>query len=177
VAILNLDAHLDVRSFPPGQGHSGSPFRQALDHPTHSLPGHRYVCLGAQPSTVSRDHLYLVRERGGRVHWAAEVSHCLERVFRRECDRLKSSNCSLYVTLDADVISAADMPGVSAPNPLGLEAAEVAACARLAGATPGVASFDLVEINPGLDRDGQSARWAALAVWHFLAGLSRRPLC
>ncbi len=175
VAILNLDAHLDVRPFSPGQGHSGSPFRQALDHPTHPLPGHRYVCFGAQPSAVSREHLELVRQRGGRVHWAAEVSHSLERVFRRECERLRSEDCSLYVTLDADVVRAADVPGVSAPNPLGLSAREVAACARMAGATPGVSSFDLVEISPNLDRDGQSARWAALAVWHFLAGLARRP--
>ena len=45
---------------------------------------------------------------------------------------------------------------------------------RLAGQSPGVASFDLVEINPRLDRDGQSARWAALVVWNFLVGLARR---
>jgi formiminoglutamase len=176
VAILNFDAHLDVRPHPPGHGHSGSPFRQALDHPTHPLPGHRYLCLGAQPASISREHLHFVRERGGRVHWAPEVAHSLERVFRRECERLRTDSCSLYVTLDADVVRAADVPGVSAPNPLGLGAAEVVACARLAGATPAVASFDVVEINPTLDRDGQSARWAALAVWHFLAGLARRPL-
>ena len=39
---------------------------------------------------------------------------------------------------------------------------------------PGVASFDLVEINPRCDRDGQSSRWGALAVWHFLRGLCAR---
>jgi formiminoglutamase len=37
-----------------------------------------------------------------------------------------------------------------------------------------VASFEVVEVNPRLDRDGQSARWAALAVWQFLAGLAAR---
>jgi arginase family enzyme len=38
----------------------------------------------------------------------------------------------------------------------------------------GVSSFELVEISPPLDRDGQSARWAALTVWQFLAGLASR---
>jgi len=52
VGVVNLDAHLDVRPFPPGQGHSGSPFRQALEHPTHPLPGDLYCCLGAQPFGV-----------------------------------------------------------------------------------------------------------------------------
>jgi formiminoglutamase len=80
----------------------------------------------------------------------------------------------VYVTLDADAVRAADVPGVSAPNPVGLEGAEVAAWARLAGQSPAVASFDVVEINPRHDRDGQSARWAALVVWNFLVGLARR---
>jgi arginase family enzyme len=98
----------------------------------------------------------------------------LVEVFRQECERLGRDGCPVYVTLDADAVRSADVPGVSAPNPLGLSGAEVAELARKAGATPAVASFDLVEINPLLDRDGQSARWAALVVWHILAGLGTR---
>jgi hypothetical protein len=30
------------------------------------------------------------------------------------------------------------------------------------------------EFSPQFDRDGQSARWAALAVWNFLVGLALR---
>ena len=109
------------------------------------------------------------------MYWAPELTGCLERVFRTECQRLRADGCSLYVTLDADVIQAATVPGVSAPNPLGLAAGEVAACARLAGGSGRAASFEVVEINPNLDPDGLSARLGALAVWHFLAGLARRP--
>jgi arginase family enzyme len=39
-----------------------------------------------------------------------------------------------------------------------------------------VSSFEIVEINPSLDPDGQSARWAALVVWNFLSGLPRRAV-
>jgi arginase family enzyme len=77
--------------------------------------------------------------------------------------------------VDADVVCAADVPGVSAPNPLGLPGREVADCLRLAGADPAVTSPDQVEISPPHDLDGLSARWAALALWHFLAGLASRP--
>jgi len=66
------------------------------------------------------------------------------------------------------------VPGVSAPNPTGLIGDDVLACARIAGKSMCVSSFDLVEINPCFDRDGQSARWAALAIWHFLVGLAGR---
>jgi arginase family enzyme len=34
--------------------------------------------------------------------------------------------------------------------------------------------MDLVEMNPKQDRDGQTARLAALTVWMFLKGLATR---
>src|SRR5262249_27458975 len=64
VGIINIDAHLDVRPYVPGHGHSGSPFRQALELPTRPLPGPRYVCLGAQPQAASREHVKYAQERG-----------------------------------------------------------------------------------------------------------------
>ena len=176
-AIINLDAHLDVRPLVNGQGHSGSPFRQALEHPTQPLRGDRYVCLGAQPFAVSREHQAYVQDKGGVIRWASRpnVRQLLGALFLRECKRLSVGGCPVYVTFDSDVVQQADVPGVSAPNPLGLFGRPVVVCAAAAGAHPAVSSFDLAEINPSLDRDGQSARWAALVVWHFLAGLSRRP--
>lgn len=177
VAIINLDAHLDVRPLIDGRGHSGSPFRQALEHPSQPLQGDRYVVLGAQPFAVSREHRAYVENKGGVIRWASQssVRRRLPAIFRRECQRLSSDGCPVYVSLDADVVRQAEVPGVSAPNPLGLSARAVAACAAAAGAMPAVSSFDLVEINPYVDRDSQSARWAAVALWHFLVGLSRRP--
>lgn len=172
-AILNLDAHLDVRPLLEGRGHSGSPFRQALEHPTQPLSGNRYVVLGAQPHAVSREHRRYVCDKGGVIRYAPEIGDRLEAIFRSECDRLALGS-SIYVTLDCDVVQSADVPGVSAPNPLGLCGRSVVACAAAAGVCPAVSSFDLVEINPTFDREGQSARWAALAVWHFLRGLAQR---
>jgi formiminoglutamase len=175
VGVINLDAHLDVRPYAPGQGHSGSPFRQALEHPSHPLPGEFYCCLGAQPFSVSREHAEYVKQQGGAIRWQTDVAGRLVEELEWQCRRVTGQGCPVYLTVDADVVGTADVPGVSAPNPLGLEGAEVFACCRAAGATPGLTSFDLVEINPQLDRDGQSARWAALAVWNFLVGLCTRP--
>jgi formiminoglutamase len=174
VGIINIDAHLDLRPPVAGKGLSGSPFRQALEHPLHPLPGERYICLGAQPQSVSRQHGLFAREHGCTVRWCEEVRHLLGQHFRDAYNRLAAAGCAVYVTLDADAVQTADVPGVSAPNATGLSGADVAACARLAGTSPQVASLDLVEINPCLDRDGQSARWAALAVWNFLIGLASR---
>jgi formiminoglutamase len=174
VGIINLDAHLDLRPLTDSKGHSGSPFRQALEHPTHPLPGERYVCLGAQPHAISRQHWLFAREHGCTVRWCDELRHSLEEHFLDECARLAATDCHIYLTIDADIVQAADAPGVSAPNVMGLPGADVAACARLAGSMARVSSMDLVEINPSLDRDGQSSRWGALVLWNFLIGLAHR---
>ena len=176
VGIINIDAHLDVRPLLDGKGHSGSPFRQAMEHPQHPLPGEHYVCLGAQPASVGRQHWLFARQQGCKVCWSSEVSNCLEESFLEQCERLARAGCQVYVSIDADAIQAAEVPGVSAPNPMGLPGAKVAASVRLAGSLPYVSSLDLVEINPRLDRDSQSARWAAFVVWNFLAGLASRPV-
>lgn len=173
VGIINLDAHLDVRPTEAGQGHSGSPFRQALEH---EPPATAYVCLGAQPSFVSRDHADYVRSRGGVIAWAESVDGGLSDAFAREVGRLAAAGCRVYVTLDADVVQAADVPGVSAPNIAGLPGELLLKCAWLAGSHAAVSSFDLVEINPRFDQDSRSCRWGALAVWHFLLGHACRSL-
>lgn len=174
VGIINLDAHLDVRPCVAEGGHSGSPFRQALEHPTRPLDGRHYVCLGSQPHAVSREHLRYAQERGCTVHWADEVRSSLVRQLVTESERFAGDGCPVYVSLDADVVSQADVPGVSAPNVVGLSGQEVIAAVCQAGQLPSVASFDLVEVNPRHDRDGQSARWAGVAVWSFLVGLALR---
>src|SRR5262245_4026477 len=80
VAIINFDAHLDVRPCLGSLGHSGSPFRQALEYVSepqgesaspggHGQPKLRYVCLGAQPAAVSREHWEYVQQHGGSVLW------------------------------------------------------------------------------------------------------------
>ncbi len=175
VGIINLDAHLDVRPLLDGKGHSGSPFRQAMEHPARPLPGMRYSCLGAQPHGVSRNHFQYVRERGGVVRWYSDVHDSLRTSLHSEIQRLDDIGSRVYVSIDADVVRQGDVPGVSAPNPNGIAGEQVIECARLAGLSPEVASLDLVEINPRFDQDGQSARWGALVIWNFLMGLASRP--
>jgi formiminoglutamase len=175
VGILNLDAHLDVRPLVDGKAHSGSPFRQAFEHVTHPLAAGRYTCFGAQPHHVSRRHTEYVRDRRGSIYWCEQIRPEPMGVFKGAIGKLASDGCQVYVSLDADVIRAADVPGVSAPNPDGLAGSDVFRLVRMAGQLPQVASFDVVEVNPALDRDHQSARWAALAVWQFLIGLASRP--
>jgi len=175
-AILNIDAHVDVRAYPRG-GHSGSPFRQAMDYLPHPLPHGGYVVVGAQRQSVSRAHWQRVIQHGGRIHWADEIDSEVGFVHRvsDELSRLADGFEAILVTVDADAFRQADVPGVSAPNPLGLDGRLWPVLARAAGRTRAVRSLELVEVNPTFDRDEQSVRWAAVGIRQLLASLALRP--
>lgn len=181
VSVVNVDAHLDVRPLIDGKGHSGSPFRQMLEHPREPLRW--YSCVGVRPGYVSRAHWEYAVNKGCRIEQSEDrgadpggsPGQSLHGAFSRLVGPLRPKvGEPVFVTMDADAFSAADVPGVSAPNAGGLPGLLGLELARAAGWHPRVQSFELVEINPRLDRDDLSARWAALVVWHFLVGLGLR---
>ncbi len=166
VSILNWDAHPDVRELRDGLGHSGSPFRQALEHPAGAC--RRYSVAGLLPWAVAAAHARFVRQRGGDVVWRADVTH--ERIGTLY-DQL---DAPALVSFDLDAVDQRDAPGVSAPAVGGLTADLWLHAAGRAGRCAAVTSADVVELNPLFDRDGQTARLAALTVWLLLHGLARR---
>lgn len=164
VSILNWDAHPDVRPLKDGKGHSGSPFRQALEHPSGLCGG--YTVAGLNSSTVAQSHVNYMRERGCMA-WTDDNCHSA-----RINDDIRSDT---FVSIDLDVIEQAAAPGVSAPNAWGMMTVKAFCAAEMAGRNPHVRSLDVVELCPPLDPDGRTARVAARVVWEFLRGFADRP--
>jgi len=165
VHLLNLDAHADVRPLADGLGHSGSPFRQALEHPSGRASG--YTVAGLQPHSTAATHAAYVRHRGA-LRWREELDAAAVDAL---ADELESPTLASF---DLDAVDAASAPGVSAPNPGGLSPAVWFRAAYRAGASPAVRSVDVVELSPEHDAGGRTARLAALTVWHVLRGLAER---
>lgn len=166
VSILNWDAHIDVRPLEEGRPHSGSPFRQALQHPSGRC--RRYVAAGLLPHSTAPAHLHFLEEHDGRYLWADDLS-------RDAVDSLYDhASAPLMVTFDLDAVDQRHAPGVSAPAVGGLSQDLWLHAAYRAGRSPKVTSIDLVELNPNVDVDDHTARLAALTVMEFLRGLSDR---
>lgn len=164
-SVLNWDAHADVRPLRDRLAHSGSPFRQAIEHPTRALRS--YTVAGLQPQAVAASHLEYVR-RHGRALFCDEVT---PTVMRELYAKLEAPG---MVSFDMDAVDQAFAPGVSAPATGGFGVAPWLELAYGAGRHAAVRSCDVVEFNPMLDRDGQTGRLAALTVWHILRGFAAR---
>lgn len=163
VHILNWDAHADVRPLRDGLAHSGSPFRQALEHPSGSCAS--YTVAGLQPASLAASHLAYVREHGS-AHFRAEVTpELVARVY---------GALPTLVSFDMDAVDRSQAPGVSAPATDGLPASTWLMAARLAGSTASVRGMDVVELSPPFDQDGQTAALAARTVWEVLRGVAER---
>ncbi len=166
VSILNIDAHPDVRPLVDGRPHSGSPFRQALEHSSGAC--HRYDVAGLNPQSVARAHVEFVASRGGRCFWNGEFTiGDLEAL-------IADSSVPLMTTFDLDAVDGALAPGVSAPAAHGLPPSLWLQLAHVAGRSSQVTSMDIVELNPLYDVDDRTARLAALTVWQFLRGIVHR---
>lgn len=166
-SIFNLDAHTDVRPLKDGKPHSGSPFRQALQHQSQCCE--KYLVAGIQPHSVARSHLNFIDEKNGSYLFrdATNITSISGMFHEHNSERL-------MVTFDMDALDQAFAPGVSAPCANGLSPDLWLTAAYLAGRNEKVSSFDLSEVNPKYDRDGQTVKLAALTIWHFLLGLSER---
>ena len=164
VRALNWDAHADVRPLADGRGHSGSPFRQMLEHPSGLCTG--YTVAGLHPWRVAAGHVAYVR-RHGEIVWgpgltAAHAEHVVARL-----------DGPTLASFDLDAVDAA--PGVSAPGVGGLPVSVWLRAAEACGRSAHVRSVDVVELNPLHDASGRTAVLAALTVWHVLRGLAMRP--
>ncbi|MEM1056057.1 MAG: arginase family protein [Bacteroidota bacterium] len=166
VHVLNWDAHADVREVRAEGGHSGSPFRQALEHPSRLVRS--YSVAGLHPWRVAQAHVEYVRERGGAVYPLGSVTaEAIPEIVGRVGGPAMAS-------FDIDAVDASAAPGVSAPGVGGMAPGLWLQAAEACGRATHFGSFEVVEVNPRFDVDGRTATLAALTVWHVLRGIAAR---
>lgn len=76
IAVINIDAHFDVRPLKEGKAHSGSPFRQMLENPIFDKNHSIFVEFACKGASCSNEHYKYLQEKGSQVIW-------LERDIRR----------------------------------------------------------------------------------------------
>jgi formiminoglutamase len=82
---------------------------------------------------------------------------------------------SLYVDIDVDVVDRALAPACPASLPGGMRTDELLQAAHRLGREPGVAGFDITEVDAGADVNGITVRLAAATFLSFCSGVAARP--
>ncbi len=167
IGIINFDSHFDLRSYSEGAS-SGTMFKQIASFANNNGINYSYLCLGILKQ-CNTAHLFNTADRLGVEYIlakdmkSADILPCLNMV-----DNFIKRHDYVYVTICADVFSSAYAPGVSAPQPLGLDPEKVLVFLEHILHSKKVISFDIAEISPKLDLNGITSNLAANVIYSLV---------
>ena len=170
IGVINLDAHLDLRTIGEAGPSSGTPFSQIRACAPDRFD---YLCIGAAEEANTIALFDRAAEWGARVVMdkallnnphAADVEIA---AMAQRCD-------IMYLTIDIDLMPHYQAPGVSAPAARGvpffivehLVKTAIAVCREKKRPLP---LADIVELSPPFDRDNMTAKSAALLIRRLLS--------
>ncbi|QTF92985.1 formimidoylglutamase [Halomonas sp. BM-2019] len=166
LGIINFDAHFDLRD-PTHVRSSGTPFAQIADECRARGWPFRYACLGVSRAANTRALFQRAAELGVLVREDREITAARLDDMVRELQRFMARCDHLYLTIDLDVLPAAEAPGVSAPAARGVSLALIEPLIECIRDSGKLRLADLAELNPGRDSDGRTARAAARMIHHL----------
>ncbi|HWK89736.1 MAG TPA: agmatinase family protein, partial [Longimicrobium sp.] len=148
LALVSIDAHLDVREYDDERSvSSGTPFRRALETPI--LDGARVAMIGIRRFANSQYYLEWAAEQGILVSPLEEVeAHGPMRAAKAALYRATTGADALYLSIDMDACDAAFAPGVSAAGIGGLTAREMIGLVQTIATDPRLVAADIMETSP-----------------------------
>jgi arginase len=182
-AVLWFDAHGDLNTpetTPSGNVH-GMPLAAALGRATDGFVSDAWPLPALDPERVSligvrsldEGERRIVRELGVGVHTMSEIDRRgMQEVVAEALERAEGAPF-VHVSLDMDVIDPDVAPGVGTPVRGGLSYREAHLAMELVAESELLDSFEIVEVNPILDRENETA---ALAVELAASALGARIL-
>jgi arginase len=166
--VLWIDAHGDLNTpetSPTGNVH-GMPLAAALgaagpefDTETYPVPSvERAALVGVR--SLDPGERALIKERGILAFTMSDVDRLgVEQVVRQALDHLRGS-AFVHVSLDLDAVDPMFAPGVGTPVRGGLSYREAHLALELVAESGLAGSLEVVEVNPILDRENETARLA-----------------
>lgn len=164
VNLVSVDSRFDL-----GEQGSALNSQNYLSHVVLNKPYnlYNYSNIGYQTYFVNQDELDLMERMFFDVVRLGEIKAAIA-----EAEPLLR-NADL-ISFDMAAIRQTDAPGTGFPSPHGFSGEDACALARYAGLSDKVSCFSLMEYNPNLDNNHQTAHLAAHMLWYFLEGYSNR---
>jgi arginase len=184
LGLVWIDAHMDAHT--PRTSHTGRlhgmPLAWLLGQDDDPL-------YGLATGVIEPQHVALVgvrsfepeeRERlerlGVRIFYMEEVTkRGLDAVFADALAIATGGTSAFGITVDLDVVSPEEAPGVGTPVPGGVSGADLTRALQRIGGRSDLAAVELVEYSPRRDPSGRSARLAIELLRAVLCGTRHQP--
>ena len=175
IGIINFDAHFDIRPYPNG-GTSGTMFRQIHDDAVDAGRNYDYFVLGIQQYSNTVNLFKTADSFGAKYILAKDILRDnIYSNFETLDDYIREQD-NIYITICTDVFSSAFAPGVSAPQPLGLDPERILILLKHILSSGKTLSFDICEVSPTHDQDNITANLASVIIFALVVTLSKIKL-
>ncbi len=169
-AIINFDAHIDMRPYKDGSS-SGTMFYQIADICNEKNLPFSYLCLGTQTYGNTLSLFKRADNLGAKYIHAKDITEpnyvdVLGKIFN-----FIDNKEHVYVTICCDVFNSAYAPGVSSTQPFGLNPEVVLKFLKQIFKTKKVVCFDIAEVSPRFDHDNNTAKLAAVIIFAIVNAL------
>ncbi len=172
LAIVHLDAHLDLLDESPAQGRysQSSGMRRALELPR--VEPRLSVQVGTRSFNFPSSKRFI--DEVGLTELPAKLvaRHGLDWTLARIREVVAGAD-HVFLSVDLDVLDPAHAPGVGWHEPGGLTSREL--LDLVVALAPSVRGFALNELNPMTDARAQSSILAANLVFQFAVAAAQRP--
>lgn len=166
LSIINFDAHYDLRPLlDADKGSSGTPFLQIAKHCQSDQKPFQYTCLGIQQAANTQSLFETAEALHVQSFYADEIEFTTTR---DALNRTIYEADQIYLSICMDVFAMSVVPGVSAPQPLGILPHQMLPLYRSILDSGKVTALDIVELAPCFDQDHRSTKLAAALLWHAL---------
>lgn len=172
IGIVNFDAHFDLRPYPKG-GTSGTMFKQISDLTDSHKTNFSYLCVGIQKHGNTVRLFNTADELGVDYILAKDIVNMDYYPMIEKLDDFVRKQDHIYITVCSDVFSSAFAPGVSAPQPLGLDPEKILIFLKYILRTGKTISFDIAEVSPRFDQDDTTANLASVIIFSVINTLSK----
>lgn len=174
---LHCGSHLDMADTWAGERNTSvSAMARATELPNLDIANVAHI--GARNGLNPKDFFDLAEERNLRYFAMWEVlERGIEAVSEEAADRVWAGTAGQYVTFDLNVVDAASAPGVTAPEPGGLDGREAIAMARTLGKHKSASVIEISELSPIYDINMITSKLGICLVDHFLASISQSRGC
>ena len=163
IGIVNIDAHFDMRDYDKGCT-SGSMFLQIADDCKKENLKFNYNVFGIQKFSNTRRLFNKAETLGVNYVLASEMAD----VNPDNVYKILSENDYIHLTICTDVFRITDAPGVSAPQPFGIDPRVGMKVIKTVCKHSKNLTVDVAEVNPKYDYDSRTSRLMSNIIYEII---------
>lgn len=169
LAVINMDAHFDLRPYDQTGPNSGTGFRQMFNDAVAENRLFNYLVLGIQEHN---NNLFLfdfvAKSKGIQFLTGQDIYRMGYQKVCQTIDRFLAGQERVYLTIDMDCFSVGAAPGVNAIQSLGVDPNLAVLVLQHIAASGKLVGFDVVEVSPPHDIDNHTANLAATFIFYLV---------